>query len=126
MQDIKQDLCQLAQQQGLASRAKESCKTLLIDEQKNQGFDDSSKLISDFDVDDIELKFDRQAFVFKNRLIEYQYIDTQLGLYVQTSSGVLQVGHYRLITRLDGEYDDDYLVFYPNFEELERRKNNAG
>ena len=122
MSDIQTNLVELVDQQALVSRAMASCKIFLDNDRNENGFAaDPTKLISEFSVEDIELRFDKQSFVFENRLLGYPYFDTQLGLYVQTSSGELQIGHYRLITTVDGEASDDYLVFYPRSDASERR-----
>ena len=123
MVDIKHNLRELAEQQELVNRAIESCKTWL---HENRYRDDDTVLIAEFAVDDIEFKFDKQSLVFKNRLLDYQYIDTQIGLYVNASSGEVQVGHYRLITALDGVAVDDYLVFYPDRDVLAKHGDVAG
>lgn len=123
MTDVKHNLCELAEQQELASRAIAACKTWLND---NRYRDDDTVLIAEFAVDDIEFRFDKQSLVFKNRQLDYEYIDTQLGLYVHRASGELQVGHYRLITTLDGEAVDDYLIFYPDHDVRAERENGAG
>ena len=55
------------------------------------------------------IRFERQSqmFAFYNPQLPYPYIVTTLGLFVGTRA----IGDYRLITRLDGTVDDDYLVF---------------
>jgi hypothetical protein len=65
--------------------------------------------------DEIELHFHACSLVFEHGLLSYPFLDTRLGLYVRDDSGVYlddlrPVGHYRLITRLDGSADDDYFV----------------
>ena len=123
MTDVKHNLCELAEQQQLVNRAIASCKTWLNNSRYR---DDDTVLIAEFAVDDIEFRFDKQSLVFKNRKLDYEYIDTQLGLYVNRTSGELHVGHYRLITTLDGEAVDDYLIFYPDHDVQAKRENVAG
>lgn len=66
-----------------------------------------------FTLEEVRTKFQRQSVFFANRYLKYPYITTTLDLYV----GRHQVGDYTLVTLLDGEIDDDYLVIYPEFQE---------
>ena len=50
-----------------------------------------------------------QSLTFRNELLGYPSIRTSLRLY----AGDREVGHYALITRLEGGVDDDFLVFDP-------------
>jgi hypothetical protein len=65
--------------------------------------------------EEIEVVFERCALVFDHGVLSYPFIETRFGLYFSDSTGVVfrglwPVGHYRLITLLDGTDDDDYLV----------------
>jgi hypothetical protein len=64
---------------------------------------------------DIQIVFERCAIVFDHGILSYPFVETRLGLYVADLTGVYfrglrPIGHYRLITRLDGTTDDDYFV----------------
>jgi hypothetical protein len=53
--------------------------------------------------------------VFKNERLSYLYIEAVIGLYIEDKQGIYlddmkPIGEYRLITRLDGEIEDDYLI----------------
>jgi hypothetical protein len=68
-------------------------------------------VLSGWAIEEIELHFDRCLAVFSSALLNYPFLDTQIGLYVKDESGALRpIGRYRLITRLDGDIIDDYLV----------------
>ena len=60
--------------------------------------------------------FERCALAFDHGVLSYPFVETRLGLYVSDPFGVYfrgglrPVGHYRLITLLDGTADDDYFV----------------
>ncbi len=64
---------------------------------------------------DIQVVFERCSLVFDHGILSYPFLETRLGLYVADPSGLCfrglrPVGHYRLITLLDGTEDDDYFV----------------
>ena len=64
---------------------------------------------------DIQVVFERCSLVFDHGILGYPVLETRLGLYVVDPSGLYfrglrPVGHYRLITLLDGTADDDYFV----------------
>ncbi|AWM35966.1 hypothetical protein C1280_02365 [Gemmata obscuriglobus] len=59
--------------------------------------------------------FERCALVFEHGILNYPFVETRLGLYVPDPSAVYfqgrrSIGHYRLITLLDGTTDDDYFI----------------
>jgi hypothetical protein len=56
---------------------------------------------------DLEKQFFSHTLVFKRSDWDLIYIDTRLKL---LASNGREIGHYRLISTLDGEIDDDYLV----------------
>lgn len=72
------------------------------------------------DYREIVYDFDKQSLVFKSNL-PHVYIDTQIGLYLRDTRGIYYrglepVGHYRLITFLDGQDEDGYLIFYSAYQ----------
>jgi len=66
------------------------------------------------------MKFRSHSLCFENSLLSYPYFATSLDLYVNEE----EVGEYRLIVFLDGQVDDDYLIFYPLFEGEELEEQN--
>ncbi|WP_145241100.1 hypothetical protein [Urbifossiella limnaea] len=63
----------------------------------------------------VQAVFERSALVFDHGELSHPFVETRLGLYVPDPAGgwfrgLRPVGHYRLITRLDGTDEDDYLV----------------
>jgi hypothetical protein len=65
--------------------------------------------------EDIQAVFERVALVFDHGVLSHPFVETRFGLYVADPvagwfRGLRPVGHYRLITRLDGTDEDDYLV----------------
>jgi hypothetical protein len=98
----------LATTHNLRQRAEESCRTCLRIAAEEGDLGDRSP-------EDIELVFERCALVFDHGVLSYPFIETRIGLYVPDPTGVYfrglrPVGHYRLITLLDGTDDDDYFV----------------
>ena len=64
---------------------------------------------------DVQVLFERCALVFDHGVLSYPFVETRLGLYVPDPTGVYfrglrPIGHYRLITLLDGTAVDDYFV----------------
>jgi hypothetical protein len=106
----------LAASQRLEQLAMQNCRTALINcykEDQELGLPP----LKGHNLDSIQLHFERHSLVFKNRQISYPYIDTIIGLYIEDKQGLYlddlePVGDYQLITRLDGEIEDDYLVLY--------------
>ncbi|OWK42418.1 hypothetical protein [Fimbriiglobus ruber] len=71
--------------------------------------------LSELALADTQIVFERCALVFDHGILSYPFVETRLGLYVPDATGVYfrglrPVGHYRLITLLDGTADDDYFV----------------
>ncbi len=95
--DVSALLSQHAAQQELFTRAEESCRQWFRNEPDEKPYPLAA------------IRFERksQAFAFYNAQLPYPYIITTLRLFV----GTREVGDYRLITRLDGTVDDDYLIF---------------
>lgn len=106
-----EELQEWSQSSGLIEKAIECGKVFLentIKEDEELGFAGPWKLT------DIQLIFDKQSLVFKNDILSYPYVDTQIGLYVAADSkawfrDLMPIGKYHLITALDGEVLDDYL-----------------
>jgi hypothetical protein len=70
--------------------------------------------LNGFELAEIIPRFDKQSLVFSHDVLDYPYIETQIGLYIKDSllgqfRNLIPIGTYRLITTLDGMVDDDYL-----------------
>ncbi len=66
-------------------------------------------------IADSGVVFERCALVFDHGVLGYPFVETRLGFYVADPSGLYfrglrPVGHYQLITLLDGTDDDNYFV----------------
>lgn len=101
-------LLALVESQDLRRRAIEGCREWLRSSAEEGG-------LRGWSTAEIELHFDRCAFVFDHAILAYPFIETKIGLSVSDPSGLhfrglKSVGHYRLITRLDGTEEDDYFV----------------
>ena len=101
-------LLTLAESQKLRHRAEETCREWLRSASEEGD-------LGGWSLEEIELHFERCALVFDHGILSYPFVETRLGLYVADSTGVCfrglrPVGHYRLITLLDGTDDDDYFV----------------
>lgn len=69
-------------------------------------------------LEDVQAVYERSALVFDHDILGRPFLETRFGLYVADPAagrfrGLRPVGHYRLITRLDGTDEDDYLVLDP-------------
>lgn len=120
LEGIIKSLDEWSREHELLEQAIESCKISLrncaIEEAEsfpthNTGID----ILRGRKLSDIELIFDKQSLVFRNNMFNHPCIDTQIGLYVADSKSIYfrdlkPIGTYRLITRLDLEVDEDYLV----------------
>jgi hypothetical protein len=92
-------LSELASQQRLLERAIEGCEACFQNEEGG--------LIAGWSSQELTKTFFAHSLTFQHRL-GWIYLCTELRLI--DSSGQ-EVGSYRLITTLDGDTDDDYLVF---------------
>jgi hypothetical protein len=109
----------LAGRYDLRQRSEESCRESL------QSVAEDGELGS-LRPADIQVVFERCALVFDHAIVGHPFIETRYGLYVPDSAGVYSrglrpIGHYRLITRLEGTDEDDYLVL----EEPEQTEPDA-
>lgn len=113
LESIVQQLQEWSQQQDLIEKAIEGCHISL----QNWARDDKGiGLIARWKVSDIQLHFDHQSLVFKHDVLSYPYVRTQIGLYVAADSkawfrDLEPIGKYGLMTMLDGQVADDYLIF---------------
>jgi Uma2 family endonuclease len=96
--DIVEHLLGLASRQQLIDRAMENCE---------HWFTNDSGEIDGWISRDLEKQFSAHTLVFKRADWDLIYIDTRIKL---LASDGREIGHYRLITTLDGETDDNYLV----------------
>jgi len=101
-------MIRLADAHHLRRRAEASCQQWLRSSAEEGGLGRLSPA-------DIQVVFERCALVFDHGILSYPFVETRLGLYVDDPSGVYfrglrPIGHYRLITMLDGTADDDYFV----------------
>src|SRR5436305_11754687 len=114
MEGIAERLRQWSEESGIVEKALENCKVSLAncaEEDKQIG----EQPLKGWELEQIRLEFDKQSLVFKHGILSYPYIDTEIGLYVDDPEGIYfrhlkPIGSYRLITTLDGEVNDDYLV----------------
>lgn len=98
----------LADRHDLRRRAEASCRDWL-----NSAAADGD--LDGVDPADIQTVFERAALVFDHGVLGYPFVETRFGLYVPDPAagwfrGLRPVGHYRLITRIDGTVEDDYFV----------------
>ena len=99
-------LGEFGRQHDLIARAKDGCWKFL----RNTASENS--LPRGLIPSDVRAEFHSHSFTFESSLLSYPFVATQLDLY----AGEEEIGGYRLIVRLDGEADDDYLVFHPEPE----------
>lgn len=101
----------LADAHDLRRRAEASCRECLRSA-------DAEGDLAGLAPADLQVVFERAALVFDHGILSHPFVETRLGLYVADpdagwSRELRPVGHYRLITRLDGTDEDDYLVLDP-------------
>ena len=99
-------------QQRLIEQAIKNCHMSL---QSNEQDDKKIGLIARWQLSDIQLRFDKQSLVFKHGIYSHPFFDTQIGLYIAADSkgwlrDVKNIGRYHLITSLNGQVEDDYLI----------------
>jgi hypothetical protein len=99
LRGIRERLIELADRYDLVSQAKDTCARWLHE----------SADVLLYAVSEVSMDFRSHALVFRNAKLSYPYIDTRLDL----SFNNREIGHYRLITRLDGSPENDYLIFEP-------------
>lgn len=104
------ELAALAASQNLRSRAFDGCLKWLRDEASA-----SPDGLSGWVGGEIEPHFRSCSLVFDHGSLSHPFLDTRLDLCIRDASGASPgglrlVGHYRLITRLDGVAEDDYFV----------------
>jgi hypothetical protein len=100
---IADDLTGFAHEQNLVARALDGCSAFLKNEAQENG------LPRQLSPSDIKSEFRSHSLTFESSLLSYPYVSTRLDLYAAGE----EVGWYKLIVRLDGQNEDDYLVFYP-------------
>ena len=113
LQDIVKHLQDWSQERNLVEEAFKCCRASL---ENNELDDKEAKLTARWKLNDIQLHFDRQSLTFKPSVFSQPFIDTRIGLYVAAESKgwfhhLQPIGHYRLITSLDGQTEDDDLIF---------------
>jgi hypothetical protein len=114
VEEAVQVFADLAGEQGLRDCAVAACREALLNcavEERELGLQE----LGGWSIEEIELHFDKCSVVFSHGVLNHPYIDTQIGLYIKDDGGVVfrnlnPIGTYRLITMLDGEINDDYLV----------------
>ena len=99
---IVDHLAAFAREQKLVARSLEGCSLLLRNEAKG------NRLPRRLDPAAVKMNFRSHSLTFESGMLSFPYISTQLDLYVETE----EIGWYKLVVRLDGENEDDYLVFY--------------
>ena len=113
LEDIVKQLQDWAEERSLIEEAYECCRTFL---ENNEREDKEAGHTTRWKLSDIQLRFDRQSLVFKHGIFSHSFVDTQIGLYAAAESkgwfrDLQPTGRYRLITSLDGQVEDDYLIF---------------
>jgi hypothetical protein len=97
----------LADRHDLQGRAETSCRECLRTASADGDLDGLA-------AEKIRVVYERSALVFDHGVLGHPFVETRLGLYVDASEewhrGLRPVGHYRLITLLDGTDEDDYLI----------------
>lgn len=99
-------LAEFARRQNLLERALEGCSRFLEREGR------SKRLPRRLDPARVKMNFRSHTLTFESGLLDFPYITTQLDL----SVGGEEIGWYKLLVRLNGEEEDDYLVFYPEWK----------
>lgn len=99
---IVEYLTSLAAERNLVQRARQGCSTFIENTKRDGG------LPAQLQQDKIRMEFRRHSLIFESAQPAYAYIDTMLDLFIDDE----EIGYYRLITCLNDEVDDDYLVFY--------------
>ena len=105
---------ELASDQNLIDRALKYCNEN-ISSSKSESEAIGEPPLNGFHPDEIICRFDRQSFVFSHDILDHQFVETQIGLYIKDDDdvhfrGIIPIGTYRLITTLEGEDEDDYFV----------------
>jgi hypothetical protein len=100
---IVKHLSEWASERRLVQEAMRGCERWFVNE---------SGTIDGWAVADIRMAFRSQSLCFVSGLLSYPYFVTSLDLFAsgEETEGFSTIGEYRLITRLDGEVDDDYLI----------------
>jgi len=98
----------LADRHELRSRAEASCRECVLSAAAEG---DLAGLI----LEDVQAIFDWSALVFDHGILSHPFVETRFGMYVADPvghwfRGLRPIGHYRFITRLDGEVEDDYFI----------------
>jgi hypothetical protein len=113
LENIVKQLQDWSEERSLIEEAYQCCRTSL---ENNERDDKEVGHTARWKLSDIQLHFDRQSLVFQHSVFSYPFVDTQIGLYVVAESkgwfrDLQPIGRYRLITSLDGQVEDDYLIF---------------
>ena len=107
--DLNINLRKFSEKHDLINHAFESCRIAIkncLEENPNEGYP----------LEETELRFDKQEFVFNHHLLNVPYIKTQIGLY-RLVEGVVseddsdKYGYYILDTDAKGNHFDDWLVY---------------
>jgi hypothetical protein len=90
-----------AAQYNLRARAFDGCSKWLLD--GDNGLDG-------WTAEDIQPEFASCSLIFEHQLLGYPFMETRLNLFVGADHTKQSIGHYPVVTRLDGTDDDDYFV----------------
>ncbi len=117
---IIQNLEKWSQEHKLIERSLKNCLISLHDAAIEEAklfptFNASVDMISGWKLSEIKLEFENQSLIFKHGILNYPFIITQIGLYIEEPRsyyfrGAKPIGTYKLIATLDGEVDDTYLI----------------
>jgi hypothetical protein len=103
---IIENLAGFAREQNLVARAFDGCSAFLRNKSKEDNLHD------DLNLSHVQMKFRSHSLNFESNVLQHPYIATRLDLYSKDQ----EVGWYKLIVDLDGQDENDYLVFYPEWK----------
>jgi hypothetical protein len=117
---IIQNLEKWSQEHNLIERSLKNCLVSLHDAaiEESELFptvNASVDMISGWKLSEIKLEFENQSLIFKDGVLTYPFIITQIGLYIEEPGsfyfrGIKPIGTYKFIVTLDGKVDDTYLI----------------
>jgi hypothetical protein len=99
-------LAEFARRHDLIARAKDGCSKFL------RNIAGENDLPRGWSLTDVRQEFRAHTLTFESNVLSYPFVVTQLDLY----AGEDEIGWYKLVVRLDGQAEDDYLVFHPDLE----------
>jgi len=107
MSVITRQLTKISEEQDLNQLAEEHL-LMALENFREEETKEFSVLFGDKHPSKIKTKFFKQSLVFRHAFLEHFYMDTE---YRISGRDGMEAGSYRMITDLNGEPVDDYLVF---------------